>query len=1127
MKNEEDAVAGPSATIQDFPIVGIGASAGGLEAFRQFLKAIPENSGMAYVLVQHLYPSHESILPEILSRYTKIPVLEITDDIHLAPNHIYVIPENKLLTSIDGVLKLSPREKESRNAAIDIFFVSLAEVHLELAVGIVLSGTGTDGTLGLKAIKRYGGITFAQDESSSAYSQMPLNAINAGTVDFIMKPEEMPEKLIQLNPANDNHDSGDPARDEDNAFHEIFQIIRKNTGVDFSYYKQSTIRRRLARRMAISKTSSFTEYLKILAADPLAPSLLFNDFLIPVTTFFRDPKVFTELKEKVFSSLVNIHKESSAAPIRIWVAGCSTGEEAYSLAIAFKEFLEAHHSEIQIQIFASDISEASLAIARKGFYKETQLVNVSEAQLINYFDRKADGYQIKKNIRSLCTFAAHNFLKDPPFARMDLISCRNVLIYMGSFIQKKALTTFHYALLDHGFLLLGKSDTAAPAAELFKPVLKAGKVYARRQASGRQVHKVMLEMEASSQQPSGKGPVSVPAADDFVKSGQAVLLADFTPASVIINDNMDIVHLNGNVTPYLQLVSGLPTFSLLKIVRKELAFELRNIVRKAKDLNISVVKTGIPFKSGTDLLDVTIEIRKLSQTLEPYFIIVFTSAILPEKGNAKFINLIQEQIDNDNTNLRRIKSLEEELLQTQVDVNAISEGQEASNEELQSANEELLSGTEELQSLNEELETSKEELQSSNEELININAELLEKQEEINSSKAYIEAIVATLREPIVVLDKNMCIKNINKAFVKKYHITKEEAKAQLIYEICGGLFDNATMRSLLEKVLLQNKQLDDYEIGLEITPGKECILLLNAKQVPNEQGEEQLILLAIEDITERKKIAQDLQSLSDGFEAKVKERTEELEVSNAELSMSIRELNSVNIRLQQFAYIASHDLQEPLRKIQIFVSVLQGQGLPEEATILLDKISASSERMKTLVKDLLSYSYLANDPGLYVATDLNNVVKNIISDFELVIEQKNVEITCSDLPMIAAIPLQMNQLFYNLISNALKFLRTDNVPRIEVSCEKLSAAQVEKYPTLDNELVWYDFTFQDNGIGFEQKYEKQIYTIFQRLHNDGAYNGTGIGLAISHRIVENHGGIIFGESSLNNGAAFHVFLHS
>jgi two-component system, chemotaxis family, CheB/CheR fusion protein len=1124
MATKKSTATPPLATTQDFPIVGVGASAGGLDAFRQFIIAIPENSGMAYVLVQHLYASHESILPEILSRYTNIPVFEITDDIHLAPNRIYVIPENKIVTSSDGVLKLSPREKKSRNAAIDIFFVSLAEVHLSLAVGIVLSGMGTDGTLGLKTIKKNGGITFAQTHDTAAHSQMPLNAVNAETVDYVMKPAEMPGKLMILKLERESLNKKNPAAEEENAFKEIILLLRKSSTVDFTYYKQSTIRRRITRRMAINKNKSLKEYLNVLQHDAAAPAILFNDLLIPVTTFFRDPAVFSEVKETLLPVLVQGKNNDDA--IRVWVAGCSTGEEAYSFAIALMEYTEAKAPGRQIQLFASDISQHSLSEARKAFYKTTQVANVPAALLEKYFDKKENGYQIKKPVRDLCVFAAHNFLKDPPFARMDLISCRNVLIYMDPFIQKKALTTFHYALSDKGFLLLGKSETAALAPELFKPYLKTSKIYARKTTVGRYIHQVVPKNHTTPLLEKNKETNAALLKTDFVKSAQALLLSDFTPASVIINDQMDVVHVNGNIVPYIEFAQGKPTFNLLKIARAGLTFELRNALSKVKDQNIAVVKEGISIKYNGEIIDVTIEIRPLNDIVETYYLIVFKQAVVPEKGNTKFISLIQQQINSENVNLRRISVLEKELLQTHTDVNAIAEQQEASNEELQSANEELLSGSEELQSLNEELETSKEELQSSNEELIIINAELLDKQEEINISKYYIEAIVATLREPIVVLDNDLRIKKINRAFVKKYGITKEQAHDKLIYEIANGLFENKTMRSLLENVLLQSTQMDDYEITLNVPTGQEGTLLLNARQVTNEHSKEQLILLAIEDITERKITERSLKLLSDGFEAKVKERTAELETSNADLGISIRDLNSANIRLQQFAYIASHDLQEPLRKIQTFISILQRGGIPIDAARLLDKISTSSERMKTLIQDLLAYSYLANDEALYVTTDLNNIIKNILIDFELLIEQNHVEVICGDLPLINAIPLQMNQLFYNLISNAIKFMPEYNASRIEIASKKLAVKELTKFPTLDKALTWYDITVRDNGIGFEQKYEKQIYTIFQRLNNNDIYKGTGIGLAISYKIVENHGGIIFAESKLNEGATFHVILH-
>jgi two-component system CheB/CheR fusion protein len=875
MNNDKSNIVPLYTSKEVFTIVGIGAAAGGLDAFRQLLKAIPENSGMAYVLVQHLYPSHESILPEILSRYTTIPVLEITNDIHLAPNRIYVVPENKILTSIDGVLTLSACEKESRSAAIDIFFVSLAEIYGELACGVILSGMGTDGTLGMEALKKHGGTTFAQDKATAAYDQMPLNAIDAQTVDYVLSPDKIPEKLIALNLAKEAQVEKDPEKDEENAFREIIMLLRKTNGVDFTYYKQSTIRRRIARRMLLCKTDNLADYLSILNEDPAAPVLLFNDLLIPVTTFFRDPNVFNEIKANVFPSLVK--DKTGYNPVRVWVAGCSTGEEAYSYAIALTEFMEENAINVPIQIFASDISPLSISKARKGVYKKARLVNVHEAQLEKYFDIKASGYQIKKEIRDICIFAQHNFLKDPPFARMDLVSCRNVLIYMDAYIQKKALTTFHYALSNNGFLLLGKSETTAQVPELFIPLFKTSKVYKPKPAPVKYIQKAMREGVVPGEKYSTTKSAAIPLQTDFVKSAQALLLADFTPASVVINEHMDIVHINGNVTSFLELAPGSPTFNLLKIARTELIFELRKALRKAKDTSSTVIKAGIPLKAGNELIEVTVEIRPLKDTVERYFLVVFKELAIPEKGNTKIISLIQEQINNDNINLKRIRALEKELMQTHSYVNAIAEEQEAANVELQTANEELLSGTEELQSLNEELETSKEELESSNEELILINAALLEKQEQINISKGYMKAIIATLREPIVVLDQDLHIKNINRAFVSKYGITKEQAKTKAIYEICNGLFENMMMRSLLEKVLPGSTQLDDIEITLNITPEKECILLLNARQITNEQTKEQLILLAIEDITERKVIERRLKALSDGFEAKVKEKIREL----------------------------------------------------------------------------------------------------------------------------------------------------------------------------------------------------------------------------------------------------------
>ncbi|MBP4137016.1 CheR family methyltransferase [Flavobacterium geliluteum] len=1111
----------PKATRQDFPVVGIGASAGGLEAFKELIDTIPLDSEMAYVIVQHLHPMHDSMLTEILAKVAKIPINEISDEIHLAPNMIYVIPENKMLTSFDGVLKLSPRLKNTKNQVIDVFFNSLAEVHLDLAYGVLLSGNGSDGTAGLEAIKKHGGITFAQN-IDAANNEMPQSAIDAGVVDYILSPAEIVKKMIELSKArNLINEENNP--DDEATFQEIIKILRHHSGVDFTYYKQTTIRRRIARRMIMSKMTNLADYLKMLQSDKIAQEDLFNDMLIPVTEFFRDDKIFATLRENVFPLLCN--KVAEGNTIRVWIAGCSTGEEAYTIAISLYEYLGENLTGKEIQIFASDISEIAIAKARTGFYTKSQIKNVSENILAKYFTPTVNGYKIKRKIRDICIFAVHNFLTDPPFAKMDLISCRNVFIYMDSLLQKKSLTTFHYALKENGFLLLGKSETTVPAGELFQSFDKAGKIYTRKQLSGRFVHSGMRSDQKSKipKTPIKRKEITK---EDFRKSAELVLLSNYTPPSVIVNENLDIVHINGVITEFIALNPGKPSFNLLKMARDGLVFELRNACHKAKETGSLIIKEGIQIKSKQNNIEITIEVQPLEDTAEPYFLVLFSKTI---SGKQDIISTATITDDPRNiVYLKRIEQLEKELAKIHDDVNAISEEQEASNEELQSANEELLSGSEELQSLNEELETSKEELQSSNEELLQINQELLNKQLQINISKNYTEAIVATLREPIVVLDNDLRIRNINRAFSNKYNIAKHEATGKLLYEIQNHLFDNIPMRAMLEKILPEKIQLDDYQISVNLLPYGESTMLLNARQVTNETSKEQLILLAIEDITERKITEQRLQVLTDGLEAKVLERTVDLLTSNTELESTIKDLNDANVQLQEYAYIASHDLQEPLRKILMFISRLLGlkENISEEALLLLEKISKSSIRMNTLIKDLLTYSYLKNTERKFTVTDLNVIIENILIDFELLIEEQKAQIEVGKLPVIKAMSLQMNQLFYNLISNALKFRKNDgSISKVEISSSQMTSNEIKKYPTLDLHARYCEIIVKDNGIGFKQQYENKIFTIFQRLHNSDVYNGTGIGLAIGKKIVENHKGIIFTEAKENVGAAFHIIL--
>ena len=849
-----------------FPVVGIGASAGGLDAFKKLLKAIPENSGIAYVLVQHLDPTHESMLPELLQKVTNIPVLEISDDIKVQPNHIYVIPSNKMMVATDGVLLLAPRpvkSKTERNLPIDLFFTSLAEVHQAHAIGVVLSGTASDGTLGLKAIKDHGGITFAQDEESAAYEGMPHSAAQAGVVDFILPPEKIPQKLLEVTKIiNGNGNGYDeqhlPLQDED-VFKQILSLLRIRKGTDFTYYKQTTIRRRILRRMALNKNEEPADYLKYLRENKPEQDVLYQDLLIPVTSFFRDPKIFDNLCESVFPHIAK--NKTAGEPIRVWVAGCSTGEEAYSIAICLKEFLGSNDSlpfgESRggaVQIFATDISEPAIAKARTGIYTKNELAGLTPQRLQEFFTKNNGGYQANKSIRDICVFAVHNFLKDPPFGKMDFVSCRNVLIYMEPYLQKKALTTFHYSLNLKGFLLLGKSETVSGVPDLFASAGKNDKLFTRKDVPGRFIHVASQRSEQGFREKDA-GMKGENIRTNFERTADDIILSKYTPAGVVVNEAMDIVHFRGNTAAYLQQAPGKPSLNLIKMAKDGLAFELRNILHKARKEKIPVIKEHIPVQAGGSQHIISIEAIPLPNMIEPHYLILFhdnkeVGSQKSEVGSKK--TRASGKTKKDDTDLR-IQQLEHELAQMREDMRSITEDQEAANEELQSANEELLSGSEELQSLNEELETGKEELQSTNEELTVVNQEMISLNEQVTLARDYAEAIIATVREPLLVLDKYLRVKTANSNFYKTFQVNEQETEGRLIYDLGNKQWNIAALKMLLEEILPEKTKFTDFEVTHSFLNIGERIMLLNAREIFGETGGEKLILLAIEDVTEKK----------------------------------------------------------------------------------------------------------------------------------------------------------------------------------------------------------------------------------------------------------------------------------
>lgn len=849
-----------------FTVVSIGASAGGLEAFIQFLQNLKSDTGMAFIVVQHLSPDHKSMLPAILSKSTSMLVQEIDDMEEMKPNNVYVIPSNKGIEVIDGHIKLIPRTKTGVAISIDVLFTSLAETHKENTIGIVLSGCANDGTKGLKDIKLAGGITFAQDESAK-YQSMPQSAITEGIVDFVMSPKEIAEEInwISKHPLvirdAKKINPEDEIENENPDLAKILKLILSKKNVDFIHYKMNTIKRRMLRRMMNLKLASIKIYADYLLENPSEIDLLYQDLLINVTEFFRDPETFLLLKKTILPRIIKSKKEGDT--IRIWVAACATGEEVYSMAITLLEIQQSSSVNIPFQIFASDLSAEAIALARNGEYSDSQLKNVSTKRLRQFFTKSKDKYRIVKSLRDVCVFAQHNILNDPPFSRMDLISCRNFLIYLDTFNQKKCIGTFNYALNDNGYLMLGKSETVGSSTKLFSIVNKKSKFYTPKKNSG-----VMKNPDITTRLPltinselTKSIPNNIKKITNNVSNSNlgsvfdAVLLAQYVPASVIINYEFEILQFKGPTGTFLQNSSGKASFNILKMAHEEITFELRNAIHHAIKTNSTIKKIGIEMDRGLSqniVRIVNIEVAPLKiENEEPLLIVIFTEQQLEAPESSPSGTKRTSHAKD-----RRIKKLEEELTAARSDMGSITHDQEAANEELQSANEEIISSNEELQSLNEELETSKEEIESTNEELTTSNQELNARILQIEELYSYYEGIISTVHEPVLILDKNIRIKSANGSFCKMFKVSEDDLLGVSIYKINNGEWSIPALRELLEDIIPKNLRFQDFEIEQTFEQIGIKNLLLNAHRIQQKSQNEDLIVLTIADITEVKRLA-------------------------------------------------------------------------------------------------------------------------------------------------------------------------------------------------------------------------------------------------------------------------------
>ena len=1081
-----------------FPIVGIGASAGGLEAFTQLLRELPSDVNMALVLVQHLDPTYKSMLTELLSRTTNLTVLEVTDGVRVKPRHVYVIPPNTAMTISERVLHLTARvEVEGKHMPIDHFLLSLAKDQKSRAIGVILSGTSMDGIQGLRAIKDEGGITIAQDEQSAKYYDLPRSAVAAGCVDLVLRPEDIAQELVKLSrhpyvPYLETEGAENLLPQSD--LEKIFGLLRKATKVDFADYKHATIKRRILRRMLILKTEKMEDYLKYLQTNPGELGSLFQDILINVTGFFREPETFEALKHEIFPSILKNRSADDA--IRVWVPGCSTGEEVYSLAICLVEYLDRSRVHPSIQIFATDVNEAVLEKARQGVYAAS--ASISAERLQRFFVPTNGSIQVSKPIRRMCVFAKQDVTADPPFSKLDLIVCRNLLIYLGLALQRKLLPIFHYSLKPTGFLVLGDFETVGEFDNIFKLADKRLKIYSKKPvatrtpldfssryiaARGEQVDEPGASRQAESRAPE----------QEIFKEADRIMLTRYSPASAIVNGDLEIVQFRGRTGAFLEPAPGKASLNILKMARQGLMTDLRLALDKAKKSGETVRRDAIEIRSDGKYLDVNLEVVPLkTHTGYPCFLVAFEEALPNPAPSVSRGRVRGEKSGKERrTEDLKIVRLQQELSATKDYLQSIIEDKEAANEELKAANEEIQSSNEELQSTNEELETAKEELQSTNEELTTVNEELQNRNLELTQAHNDMTNLNAGANVPILMMGSDLRLRSWGPLSEKLFNL-KASDLGRSIFDINLDL-QTPDLKGTIEEVVAQ-----DVDKELEVRGPHGRWFLVRIRPYRTADNKIEGAVLAFVDIDRIKQVEEELRARSEHLEDLVEERT--MMLSNTTRMAAIGET----------AGMVGHDLRNPLQTIINTIhlakeSMKMDEVSPTERHLrlerALDTIREQADFMNKIVSDLQDYA--RQTKPTFVEYDMQTLINETLSSISI---SKAVEVSSTvepDLPKLNVDPSLLRRAFTNIVTNALQAMPDGGKLRIK-------AWRSEKLATV---------SFQDTGKGISEDVKAKIFSpLFTTKEK-----GVGLGLAVTRRLVESHRGEIKVTSKVGEGTTFTV----
>lgn len=1088
-----------SREMQPSCVVGIGASAGGLEALQQLLTFLPSNTGMAFVIIQHLAPNHKSLLTDILGKYTVMPVIEARDGMRVERNHVYMIPPKYNIELISDVLRLREYDHAKMNHPIDIFFRSLAAAYENRAVAVILSGTGSDGTNGIRSIKDQNGLIIVQTPESAKFDGMPRNAIATGLVDMIQNPDSIAREMAHIAATMADASSRLQLTDSD-LLTQVFSILKSVTNIDYAYYKQTTILRRIERRLVVTHNRNLREYVNYLSANPEEAKVLAKEVLIGVTSFFRDPEYFEVLKESVIRPLVK--ETPRSRQIRVWVAGCSTGEEAYSIAILFTEIMEELNSRRDIKIFATDLDADAITTATRGIYSDNIIEDVSVLRLSRYFNRKGNKYQIRHDIRQMIIFAQHNVFQDPPFGKLDLISCRNLLIYFQSVLQRNLFAIFHMALNDRGFLFLGRSESVFDYDDVFRVRNSNEKIFIHNAGGNTPLHdRITYSMQnyetAFQPLPMRADDVEEDAAERAGELETSVL-ETLMPMTVLVNDKNELFRTYGESAEFLSIPKGTVSLDIFTLLRTDLRIAVSTALRESRKLREKVIFDNVPVQIGDTPENITLVSQPIfdkNGDNSGYMAVSFLRGHRKLEGDIR-----QYQVDT--AAAQRISNLERDLKVSQDNLKQTVSELESVNAELQAANEELLTANEELQSSN-------EELQSVNEELYTVNSEYQSKVTELAGLNDDMANFLSTTLVGILMVDRNLNIRKFTEYIATEFHVAEQDVGRSLRYIAFN--FTTIDLIGMCREVL---KTMTPIERNCASVSGRTYLVRIAPYRVYERKENPDGVAVSSEEGERTGR----LQGLVITFVDTTKQVDDQQQIE--EMAKALRQAMKSGREKEAFLSNMSHDMRTPMTAICGLTDLsLNEKNIPDPIRDNLEKIRTSSRYLMDIIEEILETSRI--NAGKVVSVSSTVKEDQVLENLNAIVQERAREAGISFEPRISGClekyvlmdTEHVERILLNLLSNAVKF--TPQGGKVEFDT-------IVKYT---EEQVIHTYVIRDNGRGMSEDFQQRMFAAFEQENSEQIREGTGLGLYICRNLVELLGGTISCESAVGKGTAFTVTL--